>query len=102
MQGLHSGDTGSLFGRPVSESTDTVSEFDAIAFPIVKRVFASTLGDGGPRTTPEPTGYKLLLEIYEPGPGLVTVNPMSAPTGLLYYMDFQYAQNKNTENNELD
>lgn len=99
MQGMRSGDTESFWRRPINDFTEDVSEFDSITFPIIKRIVSTTIG-GGPRTEPEPTGFKLLIEIYEPEAGLVPVQPMSVPSGLLFYMDFQYSAT--TQENKID
>lgn len=99
MQGLSSGDTESFWNRPINDFVDNVPEFDSITFPIVKRIVSTTIG-GGPRKEPEPTGFKLLIEIYEPEAGLVPVQPMSLPSGLLFYMDFQYSAT--TQENKID
>ena len=53
----------------LSEATyaSSVAGFSKIAFPLVRRVFASLIADK-----------------------VVSIQPMSLPSGLLFYMDFQY------------
>ena len=95
---MHSGHTGSVWERPINDFVYHVPEFDSIAFPIVKRIFPKTIG--GEPEGPEPTGFKLLIEVYEPKGGLVPVQPMAAPSGLLFYMDFKYQDNNGNEEDE--
>lgn len=90
---------GSIWNRPINDFVDEVPNFDSIASPIVKRIVSTTIG-GGPRTEPEPTGFKILIEIYEPESGFILVQPMSMPSGLLFYMDFQYSAT--TQKNNID
>lgn len=79
---------------------EKMSEFDSIAFPIVKRIFSKTIG--GEPEGPEPTGFKLLTEMYEPPASLVSVQPMQMPTGLVFYMDYKYNREKQNKENELN
>lgn len=79
---------GPVWNRPINDSFDEVPEFDSMAFTIVKRI-ASRATMGGEPEGPEPTGFKLLVEIHEPKGGFVQVQPMSMPSGLLFFMDFK-------------
>jgi hypothetical protein len=58
----------------MNESTQTgdVANFNKIAFPLVRRVFGQLLANE-----------------------IVSVQPMSLPAGLLFYLDFKYDRNKN-------
>jgi hypothetical protein len=92
---------GSVWNRPIDEFVNEISEYDSIAFRIVRRIFSKTLG--GEPEGPEPTGFKMLVEIYEPKGGLVQVQPMSMPSGLLFFMDFKYeATTQENKIHELD
>lgn len=89
-----------------SATQSTGSSFDGIAFPIVKKVAAQTIG--GPTVTEEERNKvieenrigkirsiiediefepKEVPEVYE---GIVPVTPMGAPNGNLFYIDFNY------------
>lgn len=93
--------TGSVWNRPINDFVDEMPKFDSIAFPIVRRIFHKTLG--GEPEGPEPTGFKMLVEIYEPKGGLVQVQPMSMPSGLLFQINFKYeATTQENKIHELD
>ena len=79
--------------------------FDNIMFPMIKRIFSSTIAQGNPE--PENNRYRFLIiekRFYKSKSekakeqkyheGLVTVKPMSLPTGLLFYTDYKYSASK--------
>ena len=97
-------------GSQSTQSSTQSSPFSAIAFPIIRRVMASTIA-GGSISKEKMDAWEAkvadnklrhLLENEElkeiPMPelegGLVSVVPMSAPTGKLFYLDFKYEEEK--------
>jgi len=81
------------------------SDFSGIMFPMVRRVFSSTLGGGGMRKSKtqqlKENRINKLRELQGETPnvvlpddehydGLVSVAPMSMPNGQLFYIDFMY------------
>ena len=81
------------------------SDFSDLMFPMVRRVFASTLGGVGMRKSKhqqlkedrinklrlfEGKEPNVLLPDDEQYGGLVSVTPMSMPSVQLFYMDFKY------------
>lgn len=90
----------------ISEPSDSIiNDFSDLMFPMVRRVFASTLSGGGSRKSniqqlKENRINKLrLLEGKKPNvvlpddvhyDGLVSVTPTTMPSGQIFYMDFKY------------
>lgn len=96
---------------PVPSGSTT--NFSGIAFPLVRQVFAKLIGDEfdeekytnekrksliGDILNDNPIDYDKLEDMKKDfttkGDDLVSVQPMSAPTGLLFYMDFVYGKQK--------
>lgn len=91
----------SQFSQILSETPSAHTQFDAIVFSMIKRVSHSTLAGGYKlpdnlfqrNILIEKTGHKTQTEQREYG-GLISVTPMSAPTGTLFYMDYKYNNQK--------
>lgn len=91
------------------DTSGSTTNFSGIVFPLVRRVFAQTLGESfdeegytnekrksviGDILDDKPIDYDKLEDMKKDfkkdGPDLVTVQPMSAPTGILMYLDYKY------------
>lgn len=94
-----------IIDTPSSVLDSNSGPFDSINFPIVKKVFVSTLGSDGwvkskKQQLKEDRINKLRqLQGEEPNvilpedeyvEGLISVQPLSAPIGKLFYMDYKY------------
>ena len=66
-------------GMAGGSSASGVEGFAAVAFPIVRRVFAGLVAND-----------------------LVSVQPMSLPSGLIFFLDFVYSHNIGSANNQVD
>jgi hypothetical protein len=100
-QGLDNQIIGSI--DPIENTND--NSFESVSFPIIRRVMPSTIAGGGwtkskKQQLKEDRINKLrkldgkepnvILEKDEWIDGLVSVQPLSQPTGILHYMDFKY------------
>lgn len=98
------------------ETGDTLDQFPSL-LPIAMKVASHTVGAGGRRKSKaqqlrenrlnklRQIGGKepnVVLPDDEEVPGLVSVQPLSAPTGLLMYMDFKYSDIKKERKDKLD
>lgn len=101
----------SILDIPVSSSGDTSSgsttNFNGIAFPLIKRVFAQLIGESfdeegytnekrksviGDILDDKPVDYDKLEDMKKDfkknGPDIVSVQPMSMPIGKIFYLDY--------------
>lgn len=102
------------YNSATQSATQSESSFDGIAFPIVRKVVAQTLG--GPTVTEEDRN-KIIeenrigkiesiiddvkfepKEVPEINPGIVPVKPLGMPQGNLFYMDFKYESSGTSSN----
>ena len=68
-----------LLRESSSMGNGDVEGFAAVAFPIVRRVFAGLIAND-----------------------LVSVQPMSLPSGLIFFLDFTYSSNEGASNTQVD
>jgi len=107
------------FSGPVDNTkVSTNNDFSSITFPIVKRVLATTLGGGGwiksTKQQLKENRLNKLRQLQGEKPnvvlpndeyvnGLVSVQPLSAPIGKLFYMDYKYGPTiKQTRKSKLN
>lgn len=94
---------------PLSSHTDGFTTHIGSLLPIVKRISASTIGMGGTKKSEtqqlrenrlnklrqiDGKKHNVILPDDEDIPGLVSVQPMSSPSGNLMFMDFKYTDIK--------
>lgn len=102
---------------PETGTTDGFSEHFSSLLPIAMKVSAHTIGAGGTRKSKaqqlrenrlnklrQLDGKKpnIVLPDDEKVPGLVSVQPLSAPSGQLLYMDFKYSDIKKDRRMKLE
>lgn len=96
------------FNGTIPDSGSTPSDWNTFSFPIIRKVEATTLAEGGwiksKKQQLKESRINKLRKIVGKKPnvilpkdefvhGLVSVQPLSAPTGQLFYMDFVYKGN---------
>ena len=100
-----------------NDSSNNLSSYNSIAFPIVKKVLSATLAGGGWKKSKKQqlkenrinklrkiNGKKpnIVLPYDEYIDGLVSVQPLSAPLGTLFYMDYFYDTIKTKRKKKLN
>lgn len=99
-------------------SSVTPNPFSSIAFPIVKKISATTLGGGGGWIKSQKQQLKenrlnkirkvqgeepnIILPDDEYVNGLIFVKPLSAPSGKLFFMDYHHISIREIRRNKLN